>query len=231
MSKRMLQSLLLGLTTHSDPQVVKLAEASLSYINSGKSIPTKVATALRNRLEAANKPSAQAGTQKKQQVGLAKVRPQEYQDTGKAGTLAASGTLRSVTGRGAPRPKPGQVQTPQQLAPTGAGVLPASQEPAQPRTTGRLGTLRGIAPHALTFIGAVALTKLLEALSERKKPAEIPAFPQPQVPQQGVWQQPIFPMFPMPQQFLPQQNQQQIPMFQTLPIIGPPAVINLEAFQ
>jgi len=231
MSKRMLQSLLLGLTTHSDPEVVRLAETSLSYINSGKSIPTKVATALRNRLEAANKPSAQAGTQKKQQVGLANVRPQEYQDTGKAGKLAASGTLRSVTGRGAPRPKPGQVQTPQQLAPTGAGVSPAPQEPAQPRTTGRLGTLRGIAPHALTFIGAVALTKLLEALSERKKPAEIPAFPQPQVPQQGVWQQPIFPMFPMPQQFLPQQNQQQIPMFQTLPIIGPPAVINLEAFQ
>lgn len=110
-------------------------------------------------------------------------------------------------------------------------VSAVSETTVEAAPKGRLGTLRGIAPHALTFIGAVALTKLLEALSERKKPAEIPAFPQPQVPQQGVWQQPIFPMFPMPQQFLPQQNQQQIPMFQTLPIIGPPAVINLEAFQ
>jgi len=110
-------------------------------------------------------------------------------------------------------------------------VSAVSETTVEAAPKGRLGTLRGIAPHALTFIGAVALTKLLEALSERKKPAEIPAFPPPQVPQQGVWQQPIFPMFPMPQQFLPQQNQQQIPMFQTLPIIGPPAVINLEAFQ
>jgi len=120
---------------------------------------------------------------------------------------------------------------PKPVAEISPRVPPVSETTVEAAPTGRLGTLRGIAPHALTFIGAVALTKLLEALSERKKPAEIPAFPQPQVPQQGVWQQPIFPMFPMPQQFLPQQNQQQIPMFQTLPIIGPPAVINLEAFQ
>ena len=141
------------------------------------------------------------------------------------------------------QPKP-ESQSPKTTATvTTSGVEPKPVAEPPPRVSavsettveaapkGRLGTLRGIAPHALTFIGAVALTKLLEALSERKKPAEIPAFPQPQVPQQGVWQQPIFPMFPMPQQFLPQQNQQQIPMFQTLPIIGPPAVINLEAFQ
>ena len=120
---------------------------------------------------------------------------------------------------------------PKPVAEISSRVSPVSETTVEAAPKGRLGTLRGIAPHALTFIGAVALTKLLEALSERKKPAEIPAFPQPQVPQQGVWQQPIFPMFPMPQQFLPQQNQQQIPMFQTLPIIGPPAVINLEAFQ